>query len=96
MIKEKGWQRVILESDCPEVVQAIRSSAAIYSYFGRVIDECRNLLNHRVILLKFVQWSANTVAHYLAKSTCSLADRRWNKSNAHTEFLDVLMSDLLN
>lgn len=39
-IKNNGWMEVLLESDCLVVVQAIRCSTNLLSYFGRVIQEC--------------------------------------------------------
>uniref|UniRef100_A0A803NTF1 RNase H type-1 domain-containing protein n=1 Tax=Cannabis sativa TaxID=3483 RepID=A0A803NTF1_CANSA len=43
-IKRNQWQEVFLETDCLVVVQALRSSVAMLSLFGSIIEECENLL----------------------------------------------------
>lgn len=79
-VKSKDWQRVVIETDCLVVTQAIRSSSINLSYLGRVIDECKGLLSelgNRKVLLNFVKRSANKVAHFIARHNSSLADRIW-------------------
>lgn len=96
-IKKKGWTRIIVETDCMVVVQAIRSSAAMLSYFGRVIEQFTQALEElkeHEVSLRFVKRSVNNVAHFLARHTCSVADRVWRMGFVHSEFLDVLMNDL--
>lgn len=44
--KEQCWPEVIIESDCLIVLQAINSKAKMISPFGRVIEECRNMLRN--------------------------------------------------
>ena len=39
-IKSKGWPKVVLETDCLLITQAIRCSSINLSYVGRVVDEC--------------------------------------------------------
>ena len=42
--KALSWiknHKVMLETDCFEAVQAIRSAAEMFSYFGRIISECK-------------------------------------------------------
>lgn len=68
------------------------------SFFGRIIEECKQglkSLKDRSESLKFVKRSANEVAHYLARHSCSIADRTWSVDNAHSEFLDVIRHDLM-
>lgn len=63
-VKEQEWTATILESDCLFAVQAIRCSSFNFSYFGRVIDECKKLLvelESRNVVLKFVKRSANKI-----------------------------------
>ncbi|KAL8106117.1 uncharacterized protein LOC141680879 [Apium graveolens] len=79
-IKEQQYRDVVLETDCLVVVQALRGSGALLSYFGRIIVECKKLLEElkdRNVSVIFVKRSANKVADFLAKSTCSVADRIW-------------------
>lgn len=79
-------------------VQAIRCSTSLLSYFGRVIHDCKTLLtvmHDRNVSIKFVKRSANNVAHYLARSTCSLSDRIIRVSDTPSEFIFVLMKDLI-
>ena len=97
-IKESHLSNVSVETDCLAVVQAIRSRGATLSYFGRIINECKSLLSvleDRNVDVKFVKRSANKVAHFLVKSTYSLADRTWRMCDNHTGFIDVLMNDLI-
>lgn len=96
-IKSKNWSQVIVETDCLVVVQAIRSSYASLSYFGRVIDECKQHLidlRGRHVILNFIKRSANTVAHFLARSTSSLADLSWNRENVSPGLMRVMLNDL--
>lgn len=69
-VKEQEWLATIVESDCLIAVQTIRCSSFNFSYLGRVIDECKNLLvelESKSVALKFVKRFANKVAHYLAR-----------------------------
>lgn len=69
------------------------------SYFGRVIDEYKQTLmelKERNVFLRFVKRFANKVTHYLARSTCVIANRVWPVDNVHSEFLEVLANDLMN
>lgn len=43
-IKENNWQNAIVETDNLTVVQSIRSTLPMLSYFGDIINECRDLL----------------------------------------------------
>ncbi|XP_074351310.1 uncharacterized protein LOC141690404 [Apium graveolens] len=96
-IKRKSWMEVVVETDCLVCVQAIRSGSVMLSYFGRVIAQCKQLLEElkdRNVSLKFVKRSANKVANYLARHTCVISDRVWRVDNIHSEFIDVLSNDL--
>ncbi|XP_074323135.1 uncharacterized protein LOC141660074 [Apium graveolens] len=96
-VKQKQQHDVIVETDCLVMVQWIRSSYAALSYLGRLIDECRQLLvdlQDKNVMLRFVKRFANNVAHYLVCYNSSLADRRWEKENVHSEFLSILCNDL--
>lgn len=98
-IKEVHWCDVDVEADCLQVIQAIRSSIPSFSYLGRVIEECRALLQSlkdKNVIIRFVKRSANRVSHYLARYSCSIADRIWRVGDVHSEFSHVLLNDLRN
>lgn len=44
LIKNRGWQSIIVESDCLVVKQEICSMAPLISTFGHVIEDCRNMI----------------------------------------------------
>lgn len=57
-IKEIQYCNIVVETDCLQVVQAIRSSITSLSYLGRVIKECRLLLvslKAKNVLIRFVK-----------------------------------------
>lgn len=86
-----------VETDCLQAVQAIRSSITSLSYLGRVIEDCRALLKglkDQNVLIRFVKRLANRVSHYLARYSCSIADRIWGVGDVHSEFQNVLLNDL--
>ena len=97
-IKSTHWSNVIIETDCLVAVQGIRSSVVMLSYYGRIISDCKDLLNelkYRHVVLRFIKRSANTVAHHLARSTCVVSDRVFCRSNAPSNFISVLANDLI-
>lgn len=96
--KESNWQEVTIETDCLLVVQALRSSDLMLSYFGRIIKECKLIIENlkdRHVSVVFVKRSANRVADFLAKATHSIADCIWRVTDNHPEFIKVLMDDLI-
>ncbi|KAL8089987.1 hypothetical protein AgCh_039448 [Apium graveolens] len=96
-LKRSSVSNGIVESDCLQVIQLIRSSFSSYSYLGKVMDDCRHLLedlrSHNV-LIRFVKRSANRVAHYLARYSCSIAELKWDMENVHPAFSYVFCKDL--
>ncbi|KAL8108560.1 hypothetical protein AgCh_024870 [Apium graveolens] len=96
-LKNTNYANAVVESDCLQVVQAIQSSFICFSYLGRVVSECRNLLvslSDKNVSFNFVKRSANKVAHYLARYNYSIADRSWRVGDVHPEFHYVLLKDL--
>ncbi|XP_062088870.1 uncharacterized protein LOC133795435 [Humulus lupulus] len=96
-IKDSGWQKVTLESDCLLVVQALRSPSHRSSYFGRIIDVCKSLLasiKPRVVNVKFIKRSANNVAHSLARSTCYPSERKMRALEAPSDLSALLLQDI--
>lgn len=45
------------------------------------------------VSLFFVRWSANGVAHFLARASYYIADRTIGSDDVSPEFLDVIMKD---
>ncbi|WOG87677.1 hypothetical protein DCAR_0206908 [Daucus carota subsp. sativus] len=97
-IKAKEMENVVVETDCLVAVQAIRSEAAMISYFGSLVQECRELLRYakdKGVILRFVKRSANNLAHALASCSYSVADRVWKANEAYPEIILVLKNDLI-
>lgn len=95
--KESNHQNVVIETDCLVVVQAMRASDLLSSYFGVLIKECKSMihdLSSSSVSVRFVKRSANKVADFLAKATYSPTDHIWRVSD-HPEFINVLMNDLI-
>lgn len=82
-VKKGEYSEVIIESDCLALIQAIRSATVNLLYLGRIVHDCKSLLvslNKRNITLNFVKCSTNKVAHnYIARTTSSLAERKWKR-----------------
>ncbi|KAL8149999.1 hypothetical protein AgCh_006858 [Apium graveolens] len=96
-VKDMRYQNVEIETDCLQLVQAIRSSITSLSYLGRVIEDCKGMLvslKDKNVILRFVKRSANRVSHYLARYNCSIADRIWRVGDVHSDFHNVLLNDL--
>lgn len=105
-VKENGYSNTTIESDClqlVQLVQAIRSSLFCFSYLGRVINDCREMLaslSHKNISFRFVKRSANRVAYYLGRYSYSVADLIWRGecppwfSSCIVEWFTVLMNSI--
>ncbi|KAL8117175.1 uncharacterized protein LOC141724971 [Apium graveolens] len=94
-IKSKGWSKVVVESDCLTVIQAIRSKTPMVSPLGRVVQSCRNMLvESNTVSLFFVKRSANMAAHELARLSCSFSDRVFDSISIPFEVQNVLERDL--
>ncbi|XP_062099964.1 uncharacterized protein LOC133805803 [Humulus lupulus] len=88
-IKTKDWHNVEVESDSLVSIQAIRSSTVFLSYFGKIVQECRQLLLDLIcheVSIKFVKRSANAVA---------ISDRIVFGSAIPPDMNCVLLNDLL-
>lgn len=46
-IKDREWSKVELKSDFLSLIQAVRGSSIMLSYFGRLIEECKQLIDSR-------------------------------------------------
>ncbi|XP_062093901.1 uncharacterized protein LOC133799929 [Humulus lupulus] len=93
-IKKYNWPRVILESDCLLVIQALRSNVSMLSYFGDVISECKTIWNSsNNVSCMFVKRSANKAAHAIAKAFYSPADRIYKEGEFPSSILNVILGD---
>lgn len=69
-LKEHDHSDVDVETDCLVPVQAIRGPSILLSYFGRIIEDCKALVEvfkGRKVSVKFVKRSANHVANFIAR-----------------------------
>ena len=51
-------------------------------------------LSQNSITVQFVSRSANTVADYIAKSTCVISDRSWSGNDIPPDVNSVVLRDL--
>lgn len=93
-IKRKSWQRVVVESDSLLVIQSIRSSVSMMSYFGSIVEECRSMLKELPeVKLLFIRRSANSVVHHIARVSYYVADLVVRSVDVSPDLLDVIMQD---
>ena len=65
--------RVIVEMDSQMVYKALKSISLYASPFAMLIVDCQKLVSSMVNLkLSFVKRSANSVAHSVARASCSM------------------------
>lgn len=96
-VKEKGVNNAVVESDCLQVVQSIRSSILVFFVSRQSDQEYKDLmsgLSDKNVKFRFIKRSANKIAHYLARYSCSIADRIWRMRDVHPEFNSVMLNDL--
>lgn len=68
-VKDMRYQNVEIETDCLQLVQAIRSSITSLSYLGRVVEDCKTMLvilKNQNVILRFLKRSANRISHCIA------------------------------
>ncbi|KAM6575627.1 uncharacterized protein LOC133039781 [Cannabis sativa] len=93
-IKDHSTSPVWVETDCLLVVQALRSSISLASYFGCVIQECKALLaSLRNVGFCFVKRSANKVAHEFARASLLYPDCIFSMENIPTDLLPMLVTE---
>ncbi|KAL8134098.1 uncharacterized protein LOC141714606 [Apium graveolens] len=93
-IKKKQWGAVTIETDSLSVVQSICSKAAMVSYFGDLINDCRAFLEEFPnVSLFFVRRSTNGVAHFLARGSYYVANRNIRSDDISPDFFDVIMKE---
>ncbi|KAL8094911.1 hypothetical protein AgCh_036428 [Apium graveolens] len=93
-LKNLGWESVIIESDCLVAIQSIRSSIKMRSRFGRVIEECRKMVeDSNNTKLYFIKRSANRSAHELARMSHMYPDRSFDRSSIPVMVNDCILLD---
>lgn len=94
---ELGMQRVVVESDCLGVIQALRREASGCSEFWLVVEDimafCSNFLN---VVWSFVKHSGNKVAHDLAHlQPWNFGTRKWD-AEFPCSVLNIAAADIMN
>ncbi|KAM6545503.1 hypothetical protein CsatB_026239 [Cannabis sativa] len=93
-IKGKGWNDVLVETDCLVAIQGINSNLQLPSAFGLLVRDCKKLISELGnISIKFVKRSANKAAHYLARSACYFPVRIFSHNSSPLELLSIVMAD---
>ncbi|XP_074352340.1 uncharacterized protein LOC141691502 [Apium graveolens] len=93
----KEWSRntVVLESDYLAVVQLICSVTPLRSRLGKVVAECRKLINEiNNVRLSFIKQSANIMAHELARVSYVYPDRIFDWSDVPINVKHCILNDL--
>ncbi|RVW95923.1 hypothetical protein CK203_025818 [Vitis vinifera] len=71
-IHERSRSRIVVETDCLRVVQAIQHKSCPNTSFGFIIADCLDMLQHLVdVQVVYARRSANSAAHCLAKGAGS-------------------------
>lgn len=74
-VKDRGFLKIVVCSDCQTVCNLINGSSVDYSYAGCVINECKNYKRHfESVSFRFISRSVNKSAHALARATRSQTD----------------------
>ena len=95
-IKDRNWHHITIETDSLLVVQALRSTIRMDSYFGSIIADCLSILQSLPsVCILFVRRSANMAAHLLARFACSYADRTLYTRDMDPSICSILKNDLL-
>ncbi|KAL8104816.1 hypothetical protein AgCh_028840 [Apium graveolens] len=93
-LKDKKWTYTIVESDFRVVIQSIRSSVRMRLVFGRVIEECREMIKElNNIELYFIKRSANRSAHELASMSHMYPDREFDGVSIPIKVKDCMLLD---
>ncbi|KAL8102974.1 hypothetical protein AgCh_027490 [Apium graveolens] len=94
---DRGWHDAVVEIDCLNVVQTVRSRVSMRSYFGLIIEDCRRTLEQlNNIKLSFVKRSANMVAHQLARISYYLSGRSFDRRSVPISIQNCFSTDLID
>lgn len=73
--RERGWSKIMVESDCLKIVQHLNSGSSSLASFGAIIDSCLAYFPYfQSLSFHFIQRLGNTLAHRIAilgSSTCT-------------------------
>ncbi|PIN21274.1 hypothetical protein CDL12_06027 [Handroanthus impetiginosus] len=65
---EKQWKSIVVERDCLEVIQGLKSEEENLSTIGSIIDECKNFVNcFECVSFPAVRREIKSLAHVLVK-----------------------------
>uniref|UniRef100_A0A803PSK2 RNase H type-1 domain-containing protein n=1 Tax=Cannabis sativa TaxID=3483 RepID=A0A803PSK2_CANSA len=95
-IKNMGWTNVIVESDYHlRVINDLKKSKIMASLYGHIISDCKALLaNVSSVSFNFIKWSANKVAHVLARSSLVEVDHTFSSITLPTVIASLILEDL--
>lgn len=93
-LKDKGWNKVDIETDSMVTVKAIFSNQIMSSTFGLVIRDCKSslsVLNN--VSIRFVRRSVNRVAHFVARRSRFFTDRSIHRTDFPDELQALLYAE---
>lgn len=96
-IKGRALRDMEVQSDCLLAIQAIKSNTSHFFYFGRVVEDCRNLLSelkHCNVSLRLIKRSVNSVAHFLVNAISFIVNRSWSGMDVPSELAIILFKNL--
>ncbi|XP_060970040.1 uncharacterized protein LOC133037193 [Cannabis sativa] len=95
-IKKKRWTNVCIETDCLQVIQALRSTIEMRSMFGQVVNVCKDMLKFlNDVSIYFVRRSANMVAHSFARASIFYPDCTFSLESVPTDLLPTLVAEMV-
>ncbi|XP_012845681.1 PREDICTED: uncharacterized protein LOC105965659 [Erythranthe guttata] len=72
LAQDRSWQRISIEGDCLQVINALRNRSGESLSFGAIVDECCSISrNFLQCDFSFVKRSGNSLAHALAHVICT-------------------------
>lgn len=86
--------KIVIESDCLQLVQALKNTQRSCSPTGLVISDCKKLIQDCPnISFSFVKRSGNKAAHWLARHACSGPGRTISRGSVPAAFEAILLAD---
>ncbi|XP_074304588.1 uncharacterized protein LOC141639334 [Silene latifolia] len=97
MAAQMGLPRVILESDCLMLIDALKSKESVASYFGNVVLDILNLVHlFNSVSFSFVKRGGNVAAHLMAHyAPLDFSTRIW-VDVCPDVIVDVVASDAMS
>ena len=79
------------------VIKALRNNVDMFSDLGSIIKDCKSLLAHlQNLLISFIRWSTNMVAHNFAKAYMLYPDYVFSMGDVLTDLLLSLVTEFNN